>query len=647
MSAIFGFCQRGSSDAMRGAMQSMGKALQIFGSDRAGEWSEGDTGIGGQFKRMLPEDDADFQPLIGGGGRYVLVADVRIDDRRALIEKLGLDLRESMHLADSALLLAAWEKWNSDTPDHLYGEFAFVVFDRYERRWFLARDHAGQRPLFFHIGKNIFAFASMPMGLLALPNMNFDVNWQALTENLLLQDVKGEQTFHAEIARVQPGFCGWFSFDKGWQARAWWQDRMYMLPQPSSQNYSEALRERTEMAVQGALRRRGKVASHMSSGFDSSAVTVTAARLLAKEGGMITAYTHVPKVGWDPDNDLPGMRGNEGPLAALAAARYPNIRHICLEDAPCDLVSLSRELLGLAGRPIRNLLNTIWLRNIAQAAAADGTTTLLIGSAGNATISFNGMLLGPSLLWHGHWRRWLAQAFQMPVGSSRVAYLRESIRAGLPAEWVALLRRFFRANVPSHFIDHPVRAELLFDQARQSALGLTLDGMLGSDGWSSIDQLALRNRLLSGPDVGVVRKAWLAQTGVEWRDPLAARDLCEWCFAVPAELYVQGGIKRSLYKKAFSCDLPDELINQVKKGEQAADWVPIIEASRAGIHHVITAAHSDSKWHAILDLERMIEAIGGINNRPLHARNDARGVKQVTLRGLTALLFDQGTRGIF
>ena len=79
-------------------------------------------------------------------------------------------------MADSDLLLAAWQRWREQCVDHLSGAFSFAVWNQQEQHLFLARDHTGERPLFYASTANNFAFASMPKGLHRLPFVGAEVD---------------------------------------------------------------------------------------------------------------------------------------------------------------------------------------------------------------------------------------------------------------------------------------------------------------------------------------------------------------------------------------------------------------------------------------------------------------------------------------
>ena len=80
-------------------------AQELYGPDAPGQWSDGGVALGRQLMRLLPEDSFDRQPLIGGGGRYVMVADVRLDNRDELAAALDIPAAAAQGLCDAAILL--------------------------------------------------------------------------------------------------------------------------------------------------------------------------------------------------------------------------------------------------------------------------------------------------------------------------------------------------------------------------------------------------------------------------------------------------------------------------------------------------------------------------------------------------------------
>src|SRR6218665_3046102 len=100
-------------------------AQEIYGPDHDASWDGGAVALGRRLYRRLPEDRHDFAPQASPDGRWHLVADVRLDNRDELTERLALDPAEAARLPDAAFLLGAWQKWREDSVAHLLGDYAF------------------------------------------------------------------------------------------------------------------------------------------------------------------------------------------------------------------------------------------------------------------------------------------------------------------------------------------------------------------------------------------------------------------------------------------------------------------------------------------------------------------------------------------
>ncbi len=145
------------------------KRLAHRGPDRARAWTAGSIGLGHLMMRITREDAYDAQPLHGAG--LSLVADLRLDNREELAAALSIGTTALADMPDSALLLAAYKKWDSDCVDHLVGDFAFAIWDGRKQSLTLGRDHIGQRHVFYHKADGFFAFATEIKGLWALPQV--------------------------------------------------------------------------------------------------------------------------------------------------------------------------------------------------------------------------------------------------------------------------------------------------------------------------------------------------------------------------------------------------------------------------------------------------------------------------------------------
>jgi asparagine synthase (glutamine-hydrolysing) len=400
-------------------------AQRVYGPHDSRRRCDGRLAMGCQLFRTLPEDIYDRQPLQSRDGRLTLVADVRLDTREDLAAELGVPLAEIRRLCDAAILLESLDRWGEGALTRLAGDFAFALWNAPAQKLLLARDFIGRRPLHYHRGDGFVAFASMAKGLHALAEIPYGPDEQTVAEFLVLMPQRGPRTFFKGIARVEPGHVVTLARDCT-SSRRYWQPQRPSGSRLGSSHYIEGVRYHLDRATEARLRGTdGIVSAQLSAGLDSTAVTATAARLLAPRGGSVVAFTAVPFAGYDGPSPK-GSFPDEGPHAAATAAMYPNVEHILIRgDRSSPIENLDR-VFYLYERPHLNLCNLVWDSAIARAARERNIGVMLIGAMGNYTVSWEGLELLPELLLAGHFKRlWRESARLIEVAgvSSRGALI--------------------------------------------------------------------------------------------------------------------------------------------------------------------------------------------------------------------------------
>src|SRR5688500_331653 len=378
MSALAGLWHFGGKPGAAEGCERMLAAQEIYGPHDGRQWSMGSFALGRRLYRTVPEDAFDWQPLHSADDRLALVADVRLDNRDELCSALGIPSVAAAELCDAGVLLACLDRWDEAALERLVGDFAFALWNSQARKLLLARDFLGQRPLYYHGGKDFFAFATMPKGLHALADIPRAPDEQALAEFVTLIPPHGPRSVYKDVLRVEPGH-GVTVTTEGVSRRRYWNPREAGGMRAGRKDYAEGLRYHLAPATRSRLRgASGAVATQLSAALDSAAVTATAARLLAPVGGKVVAFTAVPREGYD--GPCPKDRiGDEGPLAAATAALYPNIDHIRVHSGHVSPVADLDRYFHLFDRPMLNLCNWVWLSAINAAARERNCTVVLTG----------------------------------------------------------------------------------------------------------------------------------------------------------------------------------------------------------------------------------------------------------------------------
>ena len=143
----------------------MTDAIAHRGPDGTGHWFDGTVGLGHVVFHTTPESHLDEQPLADETRGLCLTLDGRIDNRkelRACLEERGAELRSD---SDAELVLRAYQRWGESCAEHILGDWAFIIWDKPNRRLFMARDPLGIRQLLYWFDGDLLLVASEPTAI--------------------------------------------------------------------------------------------------------------------------------------------------------------------------------------------------------------------------------------------------------------------------------------------------------------------------------------------------------------------------------------------------------------------------------------------------------------------------------------------------
>jgi asparagine synthase (glutamine-hydrolysing) len=614
MSAVAAIFHHDGQPSAGSKVERMLKALTIYGPTRQGLWQDREVALGHRLLAVVPEDTADRQPLSGGDGLVHLVADARIDNRDELTRLLNINLAGTAALPDSHFILAAYERWDRECCSHIVGRFTFAIWDARRQRLFCGRDHLGDRPLFFHRARGFTAVASMPKGLLALPDIPRELDEDTMRAALALMRYDRTKSFYCGISNVPPGHTLTATADGAALHRYWSANQAAPIRLRNDEDYVEAARALLDDAVACRLRRTGKVATHLSGGLDSGAIAATAARQLAATNERLVAFTAVPRAGYAGHSR--GRFVDEWPNAHAVALMYANIDHLPVTNSRQSSLAGLDAAIFAHDRYVLNLCNWGWIESIADAARARDVRVMLSGDFGNIALSYDGLPLLANSIAAGRWGTAVSEAIALARrGAMRPrAVIGSSLAPLLPAWTLQLWDRCrrvpdARAQVSALKAEHLKAVERSARSAR----------------WpSDVRRIRLdragRARALARLDTGEFRLGLLATHGIDQRDPMMDKRLVEFCFAIPEEQFLRRGETRSLMRRVTEGTLPDAVRLETRRGLQAADWHETLNTSRDDVAAEIDRLEHSPLASRLLDLPRLKRLIrdwpSGDWNRP-------------------------------
>ena len=141
-------------------------AIGHRGPDDWGTFIEGGFGLG--MRRLSIIDLAGgHQPIANEDGTVQVVLNGEIYNHEELRRELRARGHQFRTRTDTEVLVHLYEDEGERMLQRLRGMFAFAIWDRRRRRLLLARDHFGQKPLFYTERGGRLTFASEIKALLA------------------------------------------------------------------------------------------------------------------------------------------------------------------------------------------------------------------------------------------------------------------------------------------------------------------------------------------------------------------------------------------------------------------------------------------------------------------------------------------------
>ena len=151
-----------SSDPVESKIIKLRDLLLHRGPDNGGLWMSDDKSIAFAHRRLAIIDlnQESNQPLIDDKTKNQIIFNGEIYNfielRKELVN-LGYSFKTS---SDTEVILLAYDAWGHECLERLIGMFSFCIYDFSKNEFFLARDRAGEKPLFYSLTENNFIFSS-------------------------------------------------------------------------------------------------------------------------------------------------------------------------------------------------------------------------------------------------------------------------------------------------------------------------------------------------------------------------------------------------------------------------------------------------------------------------------------------------------
>lgn len=484
---------------------------------------------------------------------------------RVAMEQRGISFNTR---SDTEVVLKRIAEAGPEAVSSFNGMFSLAVWDRVERRLFLARDRVGIKPLYYTVCRGELVFASELKAILRHPHVERSMNLLSLSKYLTFAYIPAPHTIFEGIHKLEPGT--WMTFDEGGlHKEAYWDIPLHENPisGKSEEECAEDILDLLRDAVRKRLRSDVPVGVFLSGGVDSSAITALASEL---SGSPI----HTFSVGFEESTY------DESPYALEVSRRYQTEHHhetLSLSTAVDMLPRVMRildEPLGDASILPTYLLSQFTSQHVKVVLGGDGGDELF---AGYPSFPAHRAMERLSVLPRS-WRLWLTgQVRKLPVSHKYVslAYLLHQFfkGAGISPEirWFLWMGAFGN-DAKRSLLSDDVQAAILRQNPFEDILNYVRQSGLVSD----FDRLLYLSMKLHLQDDILVKvdRASMANS-LEVRVPFLDHSLVEYTSRLDSWYKLRGHKTKYILKRAVRDLLPKNIIHRRKAGFMipVASWI--------------------------------------------------------------------------
>jgi len=553
MSGIFGIFNRSGKSVSPDIMQGMLSTMSYWNPDETGNWSEGPITLGHTMLWTTPESKHEQLPHATQHDqrKLVITADVRLDNRSELINKLGMLSRAPDLITDTDLLLGAYRKWGESSPEYLLGDFAYAIWDKQEQKLFCVRDHIGIKPFYYYLSDSLFVFCNDLKGLVSHPDISKNINDEAvvnfLANNQLLSPTL---TFFNNVQKLPPAH--WISITPKFlhKRRYWRVEDTPKLDFPDDSTYTETLRSLLEQAVHDRLRSLYPITSHLSGGLDSSCVAVIASRKLQQNNKSLLAFNwlHEPDNGDDKDHY---EWSNSKTIAETEGIEH----HYVQINNEYIYYKLKHHNISYGDT------TSLWYEfKVRDAATSAGSRTILTGWGGDDFISYPGYSYYSDLFLQGKVTTVLREFIQL-VHKNKTKF-KPLISAMYKYVFFPLVPRSLYCHLPRSICrDNTIPRVVIenFIPALQKEINkpraLTMQ-----------PQPTIRAHMIAHWENGHIQNridSWAASSfanRIEYVYPLLDKRVIEFAVGMPPNLFVKNGVVRNIFRTAAEGFLPEKIL---------------------------------------------------------------------------------------
>ncbi len=543
MCGICGFVKNDAAQLDLQHLRLMNETMAHRGPDDAGDFVDQNVFLA--MRRLSIIDLAQgHQPMLTPDKMLCVVFNGEIYNYQELRQELQQKGYHFSTDSDTETLLHGYHAWGiEELLARLNGMFGFCIYDIAQKQLFLARDRAGEKPIYYYRNADYFIFASELKVLTHTHSIPCAIDHDALATYLLHQYTPGSQTLLANTYKLPPASYLRLNIENlDYDIIPYWDiPHSASLSSASLEEHKTKLYELLTDSVKIRLRADVPVGAFLSGGLDSSINVALIATL-----GITDLNTF--SIGFEHQDF------DESPYSQQVAQHFGTKHHHFLLN-PKELTTLLPRVLAMVDEPVADAASipTYWLcqesrKFVKVALTGEGADELFAGYDYYRHLPYPPLSTSPI-----SWKQKIKQYLGLSNPSLELQGMPDPI-SGFPlmTPFSTITQLLVPECSPEHLLSAYHRQvtqnfAIFPNHSLAKAQYYDIKTWLPDDLLMKVDKMSMANSL-------------------EVRAPFLDHRLVEYSFTLPDALKIQGDTVKLLLRESFSDLLPVSILKREKHG---------------------------------------------------------------------------------
>lgn len=453
--------------------------------------------------------------------------------------------------SDTEVVLHGFEEYGTAFLDQMEGMFVFCIYDLNERKWIIARDRIGEKPLYYYQAQDCLIFGSELKSLLKTGMVPKMISKEALSIYFQLTYIPAPYSIFEGVHKLPPASYMTVDNDGKVDIQKYWQ--LTISDNEQYQDYEwckKQLREAFLKSVENRMVSDVPLGAFLSGGFDSTIVVGAMAQI---SDSPINTFT----IGYQEKEQ------DESALAALVAKKHHTNHHVLALDWKVAIDNI-QHILSNMDEPFADssLIATYTVSKMAK----EHVSVILTGDSGDE-------------LFAGY------NKYLISYYSDRYNKVPKIFRKGLIEPAARLLPSKSHISRKMNKVINSAEMDIFEQRKYMMSLGFKPDELtrLMKNGYVSEmpfiqeqyntlkceeqtqAQFVDLNTVLEGDMLTKVDRGSMLAS-LETRVPMLDSKLIELAFNMPAKFKINNKDRKIILKDTFRDFIPDELFHAPKHG---------------------------------------------------------------------------------